>query len=103
MILSEKNTLSEDISAAKKKGYNLEFYYRNQKLYSRNSNQVFTKDECYLVEYCRHEGMTDPGDASILFLISCNDGSKGCISTGYGIYAESEVIDFILSLKKINS
>ncbi|WP_047416921.1 hypothetical protein [Cellulophaga sp. Hel_I_12] len=100
MILSQKNTLTQDITEAKKQGFILEFYYRDFKIYARNTDKVYDKNDCLLIEYCRHEGMSDPGDASILFLIACNDGSKGHLISGYGIYADSEVIDFVLSLKK---
>lgn len=100
MILSQKNTFSLDITAAKKKWFLLDFFYKDFKLYARNSQKVFEKTDCRLVESRRYEGMSDPSDSSILFLITCNNSSKGCLSSGYGIYVETDVIDFILSLKR---
>lgn len=52
------------------------------------------------VESCRHEGLSDPSDASILFLIECKDGTKGCLSSAYGISADTDLIEFVLSLEK---
>ncbi|MGB5437129.1 MAG: hypothetical protein WBM98_14635 [Maribacter sp.] len=102
MILSQSNTLTQDIDAARKEGYNSDFYFRNGKINCRGTNDTYGHESCFLVEYCRHEGMTDPGDASILFLIQCGDGRKGYLSSAYGIYANTDLIDFIHSLKKLN-
>lgn len=103
MILSQNNTLIEDIHAARKAGYTMEFLYRDEKIHCRSTSQSFGASDCFLVEYCRHEGMNDPGDGSILFLIQCRGGDKGYLSSAYGIYADTELIDFILSLKKVDA
>lgn len=44
--------------------------------------------------------MSAPSDQSILFLILCSDETKGCISSAYGIYADSELIEFCMSIDK---
>ena len=103
MIVSQSNTLTQDIDAARKAGYLIEFYYRKGKLICKTSNRSYDNSDCLLVEHCRHEGMSDPGDASILFLIQCTDGQKGYLSSAYGIYANTDLIDFIRSIKKMNN
>lgn len=100
MILSQSNTLLQDIEAAKKEGYTSDFMYRENRLLCRTNNIWYEKEECTLVEYCRHEGMNDPGDSSILFLIACKDGTKGCLSSAYGMDADTDLILFVLALKK---
>jgi len=102
MILSQSNTMTQDIEAARKEGFLTEFYFRDGRIHCQNSLNNYRHDECVLVEYCRHEGMTDPGDGSILFLIECTDGSKGYLTSGYGIYADTDTVDFVLSLERIN-
>jgi len=101
MILSIDNTLIEDIEAARKDGYTIDFSYHGGVIIDRSNNKSYVEEDCKLVEYCRHEGMNDPGDASILFLIECNDGTKGCLSSAYGIYADTELIEFVLNLKRV--
>ena len=100
MILSQSNTLLEDIEAARKEGYTSDFMYRDDRLLCRSNNVWYEKEVCILVEYCRHEGMNDPGDSSILFLIACTDGVKGCLSSAYGTDADTDLIEFVLALKK---
>ena len=96
------HTLLEDIEEAKLNGYSEEFIFIDNKIKGRNNNITYNKSECELVEYCIHEGMSDPSDQSILFLIKCTDGTKGCISSAYGIYANASLIEFTMSISKTN-
>ncbi|MFT5079323.1 MAG: hypothetical protein ACI825_001401 [Planctomycetota bacterium] len=100
MILSQSNTLSQDIDAARKAGYTSDFMYINNALRCRTNNKDYSRYECTLVEYCRHEGMNDPGDSSILFLIECKDAIKGCLTSAYGKDADTDLTEFVLSLPK---
>ena len=100
MILSNSRTLLEDITYAKDKGYLEEFIFRDGKILGRTNQKTYLNNECKLIEYCIHEGMSDPSEQSILFLIECYDQTKGCLSSAYGIYAETELIDFCMSLNK---
>lgn len=102
MILSQSNTLSEDINAARLSGFTSDFMFRNNQLFCRNSNKYYNQQDCLLVEYCRHEGLNDPDDASILFLIQCTDNNKGCLTSAYGVDADAELMDFVKSLKKLD-
>ena len=92
MILSKTNTLSQDITVARNAGFTSDFLYRENRLLCRTNNKWYDKNECYLVD--------DPSDSSILFLIECSDGTKGCLSCAYGTYADSDLIEFVLSLNK---
>lgn len=100
MILSANNTLFEDIEHAKKKGFVEDFIYTDGTLSGRNNKKKYSGYECTLAEYLRHEGLNDPSDASILFLIACADGTKGCLSSAYGKDADPNLINFVLALKK---
>jgi len=100
MILSNSRTLLEDIKEAKRNGYSEEFIFIDNELKGRNNNITYSKSECELVESCIHEGMSDPSDQSILFLIQCTDGTKGCISSAYGTYADANLIEFTVEISK---
>lgn len=100
MILPPNKTLLEDIEIAKKAGYTEDFLYQDNSLVGRSTKNKYQKEDCTLVESSRHEGLSDPDDASILFLIECKDGVKGCLSSAYGVNADTDLIDFVLSLNK---
>lgn len=102
MILSNSRTLLEDITEAKNSGYSEEFMFRNDNLIGRKNKKSYKKNDCSLIEYCIHEALSDPSEQSILFLIGCSDGTKGCLSSAYGIYADSKLIEFCLSIRKKN-
>lgn len=101
MILSSANSLLEDINAARTAGFVEDFRYADQRLIARGGGKAYGAEDCILIEFCRHEGMNDPSDASILFLIECSDGTKGCLSSAYGPDADTELIGFVRSLKKV--
>lgn len=86
MILSSAKTLLEDIEAAKKTGFIEDFMYQKGHLIERNNKAKYTAANCTLIESFRHEGLSDPSDASILFLIACSDGIKGCRLWNWGGY-----------------
>jgi hypothetical protein len=100
MILSNSRTLLEDIESAKQSGYDEEFIFTKNMIVGRNNKKLYGLSDCTLIEYCVHEGMSDPSDQSILFLIVCSDGTKGCLSSSYGTYADTDLIEFTLALKK---
>lgn len=102
MILSSENTLLQDIAKAKANGFTEDFMYSENTIIARQSKRMFGKTDCTLVEYCRHEGMSDVDDASILFLIACADGTRGCLSSAYGKDADIKLIEFVMALKKDN-
>lgn len=100
MILSPAKTLLEDIEVAKEEGYTEDFMYQKGYLIGRKNKLSYRKEDCVLIESCRHEGLSNPSDASILFLIKCKDGTKGCLSSAYGIGADIDLMEFVLSLEK---
>ena len=57
-MLSNSRTLLEDITEAKNSGYSEEFMFRNDKLIGRNNKISYKKDDCSLIEYCIHEGLS---------------------------------------------
>lgn len=103
MILSVNNTLIEDIEVAKSSGFTADFMYLEQKIIDRKTKKEYANKDCLLIEFCRHEGMNDPSDSSILFLIECNDNTKGCLSSAYGKDANQNLIDFVIKLNKKKS
>lgn len=100
MILSNHRSLLDDIKAAKKEGFTEDFMYKENAIFGRTNKKTYSKESCVLIEFSRHEGMNDPSDSSILFLIECNDGTKGCLSSAYGKDSDPNLIDFVMSLEK---
>lgn len=83
------DTLSEAINTLKKEGYTEDFNLLQESIVCRNrSFEVFAED-FEVDEFYRFEGMSDPGDNSILYAISSKKHDlKGVLVNAYGIYSE---------------
>ena len=59
-----------------------------------SKNRYFPKDITIVKEH-RYEGMSNPSDMSILYVIKTNDGSKGTILASYGGNADNTLNEFM--------
>ena len=81
----DMNTLSQIMNKLTVKGYDNEFRW--------TENGFCAKDHCYqpedltIVKSYRFEGVSDPSDMSILYLIKANDGFIGYSLDAYGVYS----------------
>ncbi len=102
-VSTNSKSLIEDIARAETKGYVEDFIYKEDKLFGRTNKRAYSAKDCILVKHFVQEAWSNPSDQSIIFLIECTDGTKGCLSSAYGIYAEPTLIAFCMSLKQASS
>ena len=50
----------------------------------------------------RIEGVSDPADSMILYLIRTNDDTKGTLSDGYDMYADEKRTEFMKNVEQIS-
>jgi hypothetical protein len=83
-------------------GYKEDFQVNDKILMTTfDSEKSFTPDEVSIVSFYRFEGVSDPGDNTILYVIETNDGTKGTLVDGYGAYADENVAKFIVEVERI--
>jgi hypothetical protein len=100
---SEKmSTLSDSVNHAIKKGYNADFRVKPNGMLWNSKDQYYDPDEVSVDDFYRFEGESDPGDNSILYLISTIDGSKGTLIDAYGAYDDANVSEFIRKVSEIH-
>jgi len=86
----------------KSEGYKEDFQVNDKILMTTfDSEKSFTPDEVSIVSFYRFEGVSDPGDNTILYVIETNDGTKGTLVDGYGAYADENVAKFIVEVERI--
>jgi hypothetical protein len=91
--------LTEHLDYALKHGYTQSFQVTPEGLKSLESSKVYMADELLIVNFYRYEGISDPEDNSILYLIETSDGAKGTLVDAYGAYSDPEVENFMKDVR----
>ena len=92
-------TLSEAISKLKKKGYTYEFDFKDASLIEQEDKKNWDSSDLKIVEIHRFEGMTNPDDSSILYVIEHKNGAKGILVDAYGMYADVDKTAFMRKIE----
>lgn len=80
------SSLSVAIEDLQENGFTEDFNLVAEGIESKSLKQKWKAGELEVIKFYRFEGMTDPGDNSILFLIETSDGRKGLLVDAYGAY-----------------
>ncbi|RKN83696.1 hypothetical protein [Ulvibacterium marinum] len=83
-------------------GYDHSYRFENGALIDSETGTAYTPREIYIVAEHRYEGMSNPSDLSILYVLETEDGNKGSLLMGYGPTANLELADFFKNIPKKN-
>lgn len=95
------NTLAERVNKAVKDGYAENFQVSKQGLHSAATDRIYKPSETMIVNYFRFEGLSDPADNAILYIIETNDGVRGTLIDAYGAYTDENINNFITEVHSI--
>lgn len=84
-------SLSYCLNKFVQKGYKENFQATEDGLCSVETHKKYGSGDIHVVDYYRFEGMSDPADNSILYVIEMPDGAKGTLVDAYGVYSNSNV------------
>lgn len=100
-------SLSSCVNKMKEDGYKEDFQVTKKGLSTYNENKHYKPEQISIINFYRFEGVSDPADNSILYVIETDDGVKGTLVDAYGAYSDSDVSKFIVEVheiqKKINT
>jgi hypothetical protein len=85
----------------KEDGYKEDFQVTKEGLTTFNETKTYKPEQVKIVNFYRFEGVSDPGDNMILYVIETDDGTKGTLVDGYGAYADQDVSKFIVQVEEI--
>jgi hypothetical protein len=95
-------TLSEVLTIVQERGYTTELVLTKQGAsFGKESNIYYTPQSLLIEKSYRFEGESDPGDMSVLHLITDQEGHKGFILNAYGTYSDQDNVyydDFIIKI-----
>lgn len=99
----DMNTLSQILEKLRLKGKDNEIKMSDHgKMQSANLNKIYAPEDLTIIKTYRFEGMSDPGDNSVLYVVEDKDADIGYMLDAYGIYSDHEGPAFDDFLKKIN-
>jgi len=99
--MEDYQTVSEALSGLKSRGFNLDFNLANGVLHSSSENIYLQPDDFSISELYRFEGMSDPGDNSVVYGIQSDKYHiKGVFVNAYGVYSDDISEEL---LKKLNT
>lgn len=97
-VTRELRPLSTCLQHASEDGYNENFKFSDDKLWTEDDKHSYDAEEITIDNYCYFDGNA-PGDNSVVYLIETTDGRRGVLIDVYGPYAQTRMASFI---RKIN-
>ena len=92
---TEVPTLAGTMDELAGRGFTEHFTLVNGRLGAVDSGKEFRAEEVTVSEYHRFEGVSDPGDMSILYAIETRSGLRGTLADAFGVYADPLVGAFM--------
>lgn len=93
------NSLSEAIQDLQRHGYTEDFNLCDAGIENKTKKVVHDASELNVVKYYRFEGMTNPGDNTVLYVIETSSGDKGLLVDAYGAYSGNVSREMIEKLR----
>ncbi len=84
------------------KGYVDNFRIENNTLIDVISKLEYSPEEIHIVAEHRFEGMSNPADMSILYIIKIGNDIKGTFLASYGSVADTEAAEFFNEIPQEN-
>lgn len=87
--MNSYDTLSEAIEDLKKQGYTYDFNLEEKQLCCEALKKNYPPKDFKVVGSYRFEGMSNPDDSSVIYVIETSSEEKGLLVDAYGAYADS--------------
>ncbi|MCJ0741568.1 hypothetical protein [Pedobacter montanisoli] len=99
---NEMNTLSQVMEKLRQRGITNEITVsENNEMRSEEHNKTYAPEDLTIIKTYRFEGMSDPADNVVLYLIEDSDAKLGFILDAYGAYSNNKGTFFDDFLKQI--
>jgi len=83
------------------KGFTEEFQISPDGLKALSSGKIYQPQNLKILEHFRFEGITNPDDEAVMYVVETKDGLKGTIVDAFGIYANTELSDFMKEVEDL--
>lgn len=83
-------------------GYTDSYRLKGNRLVGLQSKKNYFPKDITIVKEHRYEGMSNPSDMSILYVLETSDGNKGTLLTAYGPNANVDLHELLQSIPEEN-
>jgi hypothetical protein len=87
-------SLAEILTKCEQQGFTERFIVLKDALYAPSTDNRYSPEEMLIQGVYRYEGLTDPSDNAIVYMLTTNEGVKGSFIDAYGVYANDLVSRF---------
>ncbi len=98
---SSKNEL-DYINRYEAAGFTDQYQIVDEQLVNVNSKTHYKPQDVTILKEHRFEGMSNPSDMSLLYVIETMDGSKGTLLASYGANADNSIHNFMKEIPESN-
>ena len=92
----------EYIKEYQQKGYTHNFRAQDNVLIDLETKTNYAPESIFIKKEFRFEGMSNPSDMSILYIIETNDGAKGTVLANYSPSSDTLMAEFFKEIPKSN-
>ncbi len=93
------DTVTEALADLQKRGFVLNFNLVPDGIVCSDLDHQFKPDHFHIKEVYRFEGMSDPGDSTIIYAIESDTSMRGILINAYGMYADMLTSDMVHKLR----
>lgn len=107
MIVNENNTqpymksFSTWLNKIISEGYDEDYKITERGMESLQTSKIYRPEQVRVVNFFRFEGMSDPDDNAILYVIETEDETKGTLVDAYGVYNDGIIEKFMKEVENI--
>ena len=108
MFVNENNSmpymksLAMCLNRMAQEGYTEDFKVTDQGIESLNNQRTYTPEQVQVVNFFRFEGMSDPDDNAVLYIIETEDGTRGTLIDAFGIYNDQRIGSFMKNVETVH-
>ena len=70
--------------------------------FTPGNGKYYQPEDITIIKTYRFEGISDPGDSSVLYIIQGKDGVMGYSIDAYGVYSNNDGPEYDEFIKKVN-
>lgn len=97
-----RTPMVEKLEKLAQKGYTVDFQFVDGQLVDLGDKKPYDQQQVKIVDISRFEGISDPDDMAILYVLETDDGKKGTITDAFGVYGDPNLEAFFNGAEQIS-